>query len=393
MRLIRDSSWLLNPSLGVSLLLLAIIIAGVPTFGFDAEWIIISLGGLLALHLGVEASGRIREGGSGERSLLLLGETITFLLLSVSFGGIAGHQAPLLALLWLITLNLSAILVKSGGRRFPLYSLTVYSAGILFTVHSFAQYGSWAAVRSLPLTPPEGAFGMFLIFISFPSILQWLVNGNRNILSALFIALSITIMLLHGFRADAALIILSTFLILWRRYPRISYTFILSLLALFLLVDVIRTNLSIPVSERPIFRLSTTYYYSKEVLKWFSFLVPPQGPLWILSIPLHPSQSIGRGIFGKEYGITPTMFVGLSIASGIFGMLVLSAIIGLLAGYSYRLFLRERDMFSYAIIWPLLITRVEIGMSQLDLTLVTGSVVFAILANLFNGEHSATPVK
>ena len=74
-------------------------------------------------------------------------------------------------------------------------------------------------------------------------------------------------------------------------------------------------------------------------------------------------------------------------------MLVLSAIIGLLAGYSYRLFLRERDMFSYAIIWPLLITRVEIGMSQLDLALVMGSVVFAILANLFNGEHSATSVK
>ena len=324
--------------------------AGAWSFGLDANWIAISLAGLACFHLGAWSSKFLRE---KRGALLIASEAFTFLILYLSFRAVAAC-ALAQAALWLVVLNISAIIVGCGRARTPIYSLAVMIAGLSFVVHSFSQYGSWSAVRSLPLTPPEGAFGMLLVFISYPSILDWLLDRSKGA-SALFIAFITIAMMLHGFRADAALILLSTFLVLWKRRRNLSYAFILVLFALFLAVDLVRTNLSIPAYERPVFRLGTTYYYSKEILKRFFSLSPPQGPFWMISIPLHPSQSIGRGIFGKAHGITPTMPIGLLLDSGLVGMLLLSAFIGLLAGHSYRLYLEGRDLFSYPVIWPCLL--------------------------------------
>ncbi len=382
-------NWLVNPTLGILVILLGIMIPGTLKFGLDTNWMIISFSGLLLFYIGTKLAEIIHS----DRFMLLFAGFLTLLLLSISFRGIAGMSAIPIALLWLIVLSMGGMVVGSKEKSIPYYSIILYGIGTVFIIHSFLQYGSWSIIRSLPLTPPEGALGMFLIFITFPSILQWVLSHARRYSTILFIVTTTSLMLLHGFRADAALILLSTFLIVWKKYPRTSYLFLITLISLFILVDAARINLKIPVIERPIFRLSTTYYYSKEILKWFSSFLPQFDPFWLFSIPMHPSQSIGRGIYGKGYGITSTIFVELSISSGLVGMLLLSLILGILSGYSFILFIRGEDVFSYAVIWPILITRVEIGMSQLDLVIISGSVVFAVLANLFNEDRSATSVK
>ncbi len=386
MRLKRN--FVVNPTIGIMAVLLAIAISGSLEFGSDIDWVTISFGGLLFFYIGT----KIINIFNNNKAILLLGEFLTLILLLVSFRSVAGVLAIPIAMLWLIVLSTGGIIVGSKKAPIPYYSMVLYFIGAIFVIHSFLQYRSWDIIRSLPLTPPEGAFGMFLIFITFPSIFQWLLSYRRYP-SVIFIVISILLMLLHGFRADAALILLSTFLIIWKRHPRISYIFLITLVLLFMLVDITRNNLSVPILERPIFRLSTTYYYSKEVLKWFLSPLPSLDPFWLFSIPLHPSQSIGRGIYGKEYGITPTIFVEFAIGSGLLGMFLISLTLGILSGYSFRLFLENRDTFSYAIIWPILITRVEIGMSQLDLVMISGSVTFAVLANIFNEGLSATSVK
>ncbi len=383
------NNWLINPTLGVLAILLSIMIPGALKFGLDANWVIISFSGLLSFYIGARMARIVYN----EKAMLLFGEFLTLLLLLISFKSIARILAAPIALLWLVVLNIGGIIVGSKEKSIPYYSTALYGIGAIFIIHSFLQYKSWDIIRSLPLTPPEGAFGMLLIFITFPSILQWLLYHMHRYSATIFIAATTSLMLLHGFRADAALVLLSTFLVVWKRYPRISYLFLITLISLFILVDVARSNLNVPVIERPIFRLSTTYYYSKEILRWFLSFLPPSNPSWLFSIPMHPSQSIGRGIYGKEYGITPTIFVEFSISSGLLGMLLLSLVLGILSGYSFSLFIRSKDVFSYAIIWPILITRVEIGMSQLDLVIMSGSVTFAILANLFNEDHSTKSVK
>ncbi len=383
------NDWLIDPTLGILAILLAIMVPGALKFGMDANWIAVSFSGLLLFYIGARLAKIIHN----EKALLLLGEFLTLLLLLISFKSISGILAIPIALLWLVVLSIGGMIIGSKEKPTPYYSIALYSIGAVFVVHSFLQYGSWDVIRSLPLTPPEGAFGMFLIFITFPSILQWMISYLNKYSTIIFIIATTSLMLLHGFRADAALVLLSTFLIVWKKHPRISYIFLVTLISLFILVDVARSNLNVPAIERPVFRLSTTYYYSKEILKWFHSLLPAFNPFWLFSIPMHPSQSIGRGIYGKGYGITPTIFVELSMSSGLVGMFLLSLILGVLSGYSFILFIRGRDVFSYAIIWPILITRVEIGMSQLDLVIISGSVTFAILANLFNEDRSATSVK
>ncbi len=385
MRLERN--FVVNPTTGIMAILLVITISGSLEFGLDLNWIAISFGGLLFFYIGT----RIIKIFNDKKIMLLFGEFLTLILLLVSFRSVAGILAIPIAVLWLIVLSTGGIIIGSKKAPIPYYSIALYCIGSIFVIHSFLQYRSWDIIRSLPLTPPEGAFGMFLIFITFPSILQWLLSYQYS--SVTFIVITTLLMLLHGFRADAALILLSAFLVIWKKHSYISYTFLIALILLFMLVGITRNNLNVPILERPIFRLSTTYYYSKEVLKWFLSPLPSLDPFWLFSIPLHPSQSIGRGIYGKEYGITPTIFVELVVSSGLLGMFLISLVLGILSGYSFRLFLENRDIFSYAIIWPILITRVEIGMSQLDLVMISGSVTFAILANIFNERLSATSVK
>ncbi len=376
----------LSPPIGVSAVLLLILLSGIPRFGFSLLWLVINALGILCLYLGTRASHM--DFKKVTKASLLLGVLVVFLTIFTSFRGISGLPwATVIATLWTLVLGLSAISSKIFSRNgFPLHSILTYVMGALFIVHSFSGYGSWRAIRALPLTPPEGAFGMFLLFISFPSILDYLLSNENRALPPLFIAISLGLNLLHGIRADEALILLSSFIIIYKRRGRSPYILLAIFLVLFLFVDLIRTDIDVPLMSRIAYRLGTTYYYSTELLNWSLSLPLNRDPLWLLSVPLHPSQTIGRGIFGKEYGITPTIFVEFSLLYGTLGIVLLSLLIGILSGYSYRLFKENRDHYSYPIVWSILITRAEIGLSQLDFALIAGSIVFAILANLINGK-------
>ncbi|MCD6243733.1 MAG: hypothetical protein J7J65_00675 [Candidatus Korarchaeota archaeon] len=382
----RTKQELLSPPIGVSAVLFLILLSGIPRFGFSLLWLVINALGIACLYLGTKISHMNFK--KVTKASLLLGVLVVFLTIFASFRGISGIPwAIVIATLWTLVLGLSAISSKIFNYNgFPIHSILIYVIGALFIVHSFSRYGSWHAIRALPLTPPEGAFGMFLLFISFPSIFEYLLSSGNRTLSSLFIALSLGLMLLHGFRADAALILLSSFIIVYKRGSRSSYILLAIFLVLFLFVDLIRADINVPLMDRIAYRLGTTYYYSMELLNWSLSLSLARDPLWLFSVPLHPSQTIGRGIFGKEYGITPTIFVEFSLLYGILGIVLLSSLIGILSGYSYRLFKENRDHSSYPIIWSILITRAEIGLSQLDFALIAGSVVFAILANLINGK-------
>ncbi len=372
----------LHPSTGISGVLTLILILGTMRFGFSTEWFAVSLSGMISFTLGTFLSKRLEK---RPFCILIVSEVVVFLVILFSFHRIGGHLSILISFSWLAVANISSLLVQLKRVKAPTYSIFTFLVGSSFVIHSYLSSPSIGELRSSPSIPLEGAFGMFLIFISYPSILNWLLELNKKVISASFSLISVLLMLLHGFRADAILIVLSTFLILSRRNRKISYLILASMPLLYIGVDVLRTELKIPALERPLFRLSTTYYYSKELAP--SFLKPfPMEPFWLTSIPLHPSQTIGRGIFGKDFGITPTIFVGMLVDLGFLGMLLLSFLLGSFSGYSYRRFLEE-DYTSYPIVWPLLITRTEIGLTQLDLSLISGSVMFSLLLNFFNGPR------
>ncbi len=391
MKPLREAIYLISahPTVGISLILTAILLLGSGSYGLDYGWVLVSGLGILAFQFGLTVASKIDE-SKLHRASLVIGEALVIVLLAVSFREITPLY-PLIAVMWLAALNLAAYIIALSKGGTPIFQLLVYASGTFFVVHSFLQYWSWEVIRELPLTPVEGAFGMFLIFISYPSLLWRLLEGGRRFLPWVFLSLTSALMMLHGFRADVFLVILSTFLLLVRRRDPRGFTLMVILIALFIAVGEVRSYVHVPTYERIAFRLATTYYYSKELCRYFLTPMPPYEPFWLSSIPLHPSQSLGRGIFGKAYGITPTMFIGLLVDLGLIGTIILSALIGFLSGYGYRLSMgRGNDLFSYNIIWPILVTRAEIGFSQLDLALIGGSAVFASLANLINGSDQAS---
>lgn len=379
-------SILLHPSTGVAGLLSLFLILGTIKFGFSISWFISSLSGILAFTAGSALSRRL----GSPLILLASSELMVFLVIFFSFYRMAGQLSLLISSAWLAVANASPLLVRLKRVRPPVYSILTFSVGSLMTAHSFFTIPSVIELRSSSSIPLEGAFGMFLIFISYPSIFEWLLGLGKRAVSSSFFLLSVILMLLHGFRADAILILLSTFLILSRRSRKLAYLTLLSIFFLYIGIDVMRTELKVSALERPLFRMSTTYYYSKELASYFLRPFPVE-PFWLTSIPLHPSQTIGRGIFGKDFGITPTIFIGMLMDLGFIGMLLLSALLGLISGYSYGKFMRGEETFSYPIVWPLLITRTEIGLTQLDISIIFGSALFSLLLNFFNGSSRATP--
>jgi hypothetical protein len=371
---------IIHPSSGIFIILASIMISGSIKFGISYQWLLSSLSGLASFTLGVISANRL-----GIKFLMISSEIALFTIISFSFLRIAGYYSFLISLLWLAVANISSLLIRAKEVRVPVYSIITYILGSSLVIYSYLKIPDIAELRASPSVPVEGAFGMFLIFISYPSIFSWLLKSN-SIYSALFSVFSISLMLLHGFRADAILVLLSTFLLVWRRSRHLSYLLLLSALLLYIGIDIIRAKLAISALERPIFRLSTTYYYSKELASYFLKLIPIE-PFWLTSIPLHQSQTIGRGIFGKDFGITPTIFIGMLMDLGFIGMLLLSFFIGSATGYSYGKFISGDDEFSYTVIWPIIITRTEIGLTQLDLALIFGSTIFSLLLNFFNGSR------
>jgi hypothetical protein len=371
---------IIHPSSGIFIILASIMISGSIKFGISYQWLLSSLSGLASFTLGVISANRL-----GIKFLMISSEIALFIIIFFSFLRIAGYYSFLISLLWLAVANISSLLIRAKEVRVPVYSIITYILGSSLVIYSYLKIPDIAELRASPSVPVEGAFGMFLIFISYPSIFSWLLKSN-SIYSALFSVFSISLMLLHGFRADAILVLLSTFLLVWRRSRHLSYLLLLSALLLYIGIDIIRAKLAISALERPIFRLSTTYYYSKELASYFLKLIPIE-PFWLTSIPLHQSQTIGRGIFGKDFGITPTIFIGMLMDLGFIGMLLLSFFIGSATGYSYGKFISGDDEFSYTVIWPIIITRTEIGLTQLDLALIFGSTIFSLLLNFFNGSR------
>ncbi|MCS7103428.1 MAG: oligosaccharide repeat unit polymerase family protein [Candidatus Korarchaeum sp.] len=371
---------LIHPSTGIMGVLALILLSGVARFGLSLEWLIVSLSGAVTFTIGSLLSKSIED---NPIYTLIISEVIVFVVIFFSFYRIAGYLSLLISSTWLSVANISSLLIQLKEMRSPVYSLFTFLVGSIFVIYSYLTVPSVSELRSSSTTPLGGAFGMLLIFISYPSIFSWLLELNKKVLSASLSLFSVILMLLHGFRADAILIILSTFLLLSKRNKKLSYLVLISIFFLYVGIDAIRTELKISILERPFFRLGTTYYYSKELASSFLKLLPVE-PFWLTSVPLHPSQAIGRGIFGKDFGITPTIFVGMLMDLGFLGMLLLSALLGLVSGYSHRKFLEGRDVFSYSLIWPLLITRTEVGMTQLDLALVFGSIVFSLILNFFN---------
>jgi hypothetical protein len=371
---------IIHPSSGIFIILVSIMISGSIKFGISYQWLLSSLSGLASFTLGVISANRL-----GIKFLMISSEIALFIIIFFSFLRIAGYYSFLISLLWLAVANISSLLIRAKEVRVPVYSIITYILGSSLVIYSYLKIPDIVELRASPSVPVEGAFGMFLIFISYPSIFSWLLKSN-SIYSALFSVFSISLMLLHGFRADAILVLLSTFLLVWRRSRHLSYLLLLSALLLYIGIDIIRAKLAISALERPIFRLSTTYYYSKELASYFLKLIPIE-PFWLTSIPLHQSQTIGRGIFGKDFGITPTIFIGMLMDLGFIGMLLLSFFIGSATGYSYGKFISGDDEFSYTVIWPIIITRTEIGLTQLDLALIFGSTIFSLLLNFFNGSR------
>ncbi|MCC6028910.1 MAG: oligosaccharide repeat unit polymerase family protein [Candidatus Korarchaeum sp.] len=371
---------IIHPSSGIFIILVSIMISGSIKFGISYQWLLSSLSGLASFTLGVISANRL-----GIKFLMISSEIALFIIIFFSFLRIAGYYSFLISLLWLAVANISSLLIRAKEVRVPVYSIITYILGSSLVIYSYLKIPDIAELRASPSVPVEGAFGMFLIFISYPSIFSWLLKSN-SIYSALFSVFSISLMLLHGFRADAILVLLSTFLLVWRRSRHLSYLLLLSALLLYIGIDIIRAKLAISALERPIFRLSTTYYYSKELASYFLKLIPIE-PFWLTSIPLHQSQTIGRGIFGKDFGITPTIFIGMLMDLGFIGMLLLSFFIGSATSYSYGKFISGDDEFSYTVIWPIIITRTEIGLTQLDLALIFGSTIFSLLLNFFNGSR------
>lgn len=371
---------LIHPSTGIAGVLTLILLSGTLKFGLSLEWLVVSFSGITVFTSGSLLSKSIEK---NPICILIASEAILFSVIFLSFRRVADYLSLLIPSAWLIVANISPLPIRLKETKAPIYSLFTFSLGSIFVIHSYLTVPGVRELRSSSTAPLEGAFGMFLIFISYPSIFNWLMGLGRKLLSASFLIISVTLMLLHGFRADAILIILSTFLLLSKRNKKLSYLVLTSILFLYIGVDIMRTELKVSALERPLFRLSTTYYYSKELASSFLKLTPVE-PFWLTSIPLHPSQTIGRGVLGKDFGITPTIFVGMLMDLGFLGMLLLSALLGLISGYFHGRFTEGKDEFSYPLIWPLLITRTEIGISQLDLALIFGSTVFSLMLNFFN---------
>ncbi len=357
-----------------------IFLAGYSKFGFHVNWVIVNLTGGASLSLGLYL-GKLM----GDRQVSYLAIATIFLIIWASFRWVLGDLvASLTSFLWLMTFLQASALHKqlSGSKGYALAVASLYVLGATLTLHSFLMNGGWERIRSLPNVPEEGAFGMFLIFITYPSLAWNLlkyrgeISGKPVILFTSFFVATSLLMLLHGFRSDALLIMLSSVILLIAQNKRkYALTLTLVALAIFVLIDVIRGGVKLSVVERIPFRLATTYEYSSEVVDAF-WGAAPKIPLWIYSVPMHPTQVIGRALFLKDYGITTSLFCGFFVVNGIPSLVTLSILVGIFSYNSYSKFVSGENPLPYSLIWPLLVTRAEIGMNQLDLVLIAAAASF-----------------
>ncbi len=309
-----------------------------------------------------------------------------FVIVWASFRWVLGDLMAILnSILWLSVFLQASVLHKqlSDNKSYLLAVASLYSLGAVLTLYSFSLYGGWEKIRSLPNVPEEGAFGMFLMFITYPFLAWNLLNykGKKGgklsiLLFTAFLIITSSLMLLHGFRSDALLIVLSSIILLIglgrRRY---ALALALAVIFLFLTVGMVRGKMKLSAVDRIPFRLATTYEYSSEIVDAFWGGVP-KIPLWIYSIPMHPTQVIGRALFLKNYGITTSLFCGFFIVNGVPSLIIFSILVGAFSYHSYMKFVSRENPLPYSLIWPLLITRAEIGMTQLDLVLIAAASSF-----------------
>ncbi len=374
---------LIHPVTSLTILPL-MMLAGCLRFGFHLKWAVVNLVGGTFFVLGYLIGKKVRD-----ELVALLATLLIFLMVWVSFRWAIGELlAMLISFLWTASFIQASILNErlSRDNKYPLAILALYALGVVLTVHSSLVNGGWERIRSLPNTPEEGAFGMFLIMITFP-FLGWRAlnysTGRHKTLAFIFILFTSFIMMLHGFRSDVIMIILSTtILLIGAKKGSQAMLLISSVLIIFLAVDVIRFEAKLSIIDRVAYRLATTYQYSSEVLNVFWGNTPPI-PLWIYSIPIHPTQLIGRAIFLKDYGITTSLFCGFFIVNGFPTLLVFSTLMGVFSSYSYRKFLNG-DPLPYSLVWPLIITRMEVGMTQLDIVVLAAAASFKSVGSILD---------
>ncbi len=369
------------------LVLAFIFLSGFPKYGISYRWLIISVLGSISFLIGYIISNKLPN-----KTINYIGFLVIMLMTWASFRWSLGPiTAAFASILWGLVLAQASMLHRelSSSKFYPWAVGSIYALGAVLIITSVISHGGWERIRAMPNIPEEGAFGIFLLYITYPYIGSYLLSlkGKRkSFYFTAFMFVSGLLMALHGFRSDVMFILLSsTVLLMAKGNLKSVVVLLMSVILIFLSIDIIRFEASLGILERILYRLSTTYYYSYRIVDIFWNLSVME-PLWIYSIPMHPTQVVGRAFFFKNYGITTTLFCGLFIVNGYMTLISFSLLLGLFVSEPYRDFLKGSPS-AYALVWPLLVTRMEIGLTQLDIVLIAATSLFRVMLSE-NGSHT-----
>ncbi len=305
----------------------------------------------------------------GVRLMLYLSAFMLLILSANSLSGILSFPEAALVSLAAVLL---VILLSYIDLTIPRDRISSLSALVLFASSSVLSYsavshGLFSWRRSISI-PTEIALSMGLIAISYPRVARRTAEiGLKQFLAVT--AVVIAVASLTGFRADPLLIIIES-LVIAVMYHDPDRRVLLFLAVLATSVIVALSLINRPPSALNLMKrfYSTVYYFNliaSSSIPWGLM----RDPLWIFRIGFHPTQFVGRAVFGRSTGITMTMFGNFMLDFGPVEMILMSLLMGVFSGWLFTNSL-EDYIEDYSILLALLVTRMEIGFSQLDLLMI-----------------------
>ncbi len=320
--------------------------------------------------------------------LMLYLSALTLLILSTNTlsGIVPLPEATLVAFAAvLLVVLLSYIDLTMPRDRVSALSALVLFASLIVLGFSAVSHGLFSWRRSVSI-PTEIALSMGLIAISYPRVARRVAEVGLKqflIVAAIVTAASS----LTGFRADPLLIVIES-LVIAVVYHDLNKRDLTFLVVLAISIVGVLSLASRPLSALNLVKrfYSTVYYFSL-----IASSSVPRGlmgdPLWIFRIGVHPTQFVGRAVFGRNTGITTTMFGNFLLDFGPTEMILMSLLVGIFSGWLFTNSLGDY-IEDYSILLALLVTRMEIGFSQLDLLIIPALAFHVSLIRVMRSSRS-----
>ena len=338
----------------------------------DPSTFLIEVIGIFSVFLGVIIGHKIEDRAASAISLSILFFLSAIILSSFSLAGY---------ILAFISVFLVILLVKleflSSEKDMLLLSLLVLALGGTLVLYAFLTGfpPKWRSDVQIPLTL---SLGLALIFISYPRVFH-LMWGKKGVAVTVISAI---LAFTSGFRADLIFILVEFLVIcLIRGRHKELYESIPLFLFFLLLYGFLR-----PGAYDLMKRMEAISSYLGDVVKYSIPYGVVKSPLWLFTTRVHPSQFIGRAFFGRNTGITLTLFGNMVFDAGLPELLMLSFIVGMAGGHIYAK--RTLYPYDYAIYLAIMTISSDAGFTQLFLLMIPALMLHESLLSWIKQRYS-----